>query len=167
MTQPASRRDPSGPGEPLRSKVFISYSHKDKRFLERLLVHLKPLELSGLTEVWSDRRIASGQKWREEIRQAIATARVAILLVSIDFLTSDFITRNELPPLLRDAKKDRVLIVPVIIQPCQTRFTRTTSLAEFQAENDPAHPLSALKAHQREAFWDQLAARIQDFLATG
>lgn len=166
MNRP-SQHPSSSPGEPSRTKVFISYSHKDKRFLDRLLVHLKPLELSGLTEVWSDRRIASGQKWREEIEQAIAEARVAILLISIDFLTSDFITRNELPPLLKAAKQDGVLIIPIIIQPCRTRFTRTPSLAAFQAENDPSQPLSALKLHQREAFWDQLAARIQDFLSTG
>lgn len=164
MTRRGSRGLATPAGKPSRDRIFISYSHKDKKMLDRLLVHLNPLERAGLTEVWSDKRIDPGDRWREEIELAIASAQVAILLVSIDFLTSEFITRNELPPLLRAAEHEGVWIVPVIIQPCLNRFRRTPALAAFQAVNDPAQPLAALKPFQREAFWDGLADRVQDYL---
>src|SRR2546425_10101985 len=85
-------------------RVFVSYSHKDQRWLDRLHVHLKPLERQGLVELWDDTRIAAGTIWRSEIKQAIDTAQVAVLLISADFLASDFIAADELPPLLRRAE---------------------------------------------------------------
>jgi hypothetical protein len=49
------------------TKIFVSYSHSDKKWLHRLKVHLRPLERDGLIECWDDTQIASGQKWRSEI----------------------------------------------------------------------------------------------------
>ncbi len=82
-----------------RTNVFISYSHKDKKWLERLQAHLKPLERAGLVDRWDDTRIEAGDEWRKEIRQALDAARVVVLLVSADFMASDFIAKDELPPL--------------------------------------------------------------------
>jgi len=132
----------------IRGGIFISYSHKDKKWLERVQVHLKPLERLGVTR-FDDTLIKPGSKWREEIRVAIKSARVAILLVSADFLASDFIASDELPPLLAAAKADGAVIIPVIVSPC--RFAETKSLSQFQALNSPARPLSALPKAQREA----------------
>jgi len=58
---------------PIRNQVFISYSHKDKRWLERLQTHLKPLEREGSIERWDDTMINAGENWREEIRKEIAS----------------------------------------------------------------------------------------------
>src|SRR5947208_1081832 len=99
------------------SHIFISYSHQDRRWLERLRVHLRPLEREGTAELWDDTRIASGSRWKDEIRQALAAAKVAVLLVSADFLASDFIATDELPPLLASAESAGVVILPVIISP--------------------------------------------------
>jgi hypothetical protein len=150
---------------PPRTKVFISYCHRDRKWLDGLLVHLKPLERSMLTEVWADTRIDPGKQWLDEVRAALATTKVAILLISIHFINSDFITENELPPLLKAAEDEGVLILPLIVGRCANRFQRTPDLCRFQAVNDPKTPVSAMTVDRREALWDQLAGRIQDYLA--
>src|SRR5271170_5638040 len=101
-----------------RTKVFVSYSHADEVWLKRLQIHLKPLHRQGLVDLWDDTRIAPGQKWKFEIESAINSAAVAILLVSADFLASDFIDKDELPPLLAAAEDKGTMILPLIIGPC-------------------------------------------------
>jgi len=54
-----------------RDLVFVSYSHKDSEWLERLLDHLKPEERKGTIKVWVDRRIETGGRWKEQIRNAL------------------------------------------------------------------------------------------------
>ena len=82
--------------------VFISYAHRDKSWLERLQVHLKPL--GDLARPWDDTKIRPGDRWPAEIDAAIDEAKVVILLVSADFLASDFIRRKELPDLLKEGR---------------------------------------------------------------
>src|SRR5205809_3735810 len=108
----------SGSTPSLRTKVFISYSHVDEKWLKRLLVYLKPLERAGITDVWVDTRIDPGKKWLEEIRAALAVTKVAILLVSIDFINSEFIATQEVPPLLKATEEEGVLILQVLVGRC-------------------------------------------------
>ena len=145
-----------------RKKVFISYSHKDKSYLDRLTVHLKPLEKKGLIETWSDTRISAGDLWKKEIEKALSKTQVAILLVSADFLASDFIVDNELPPLLEVAAKDGATVIPVILKPC--RFNREATIAKFQAINSPEEPLSGATEHNSELVYDAIAQRVEDLL---
>src|SRR5262249_18508403 len=76
------------------------------------------LERVGLIELWSDDRIPWGGDWEAEIGRAIARARVAILLVSANSLTSDFILQAEVPALLARREKEGLVVVPVIAKPC-------------------------------------------------
>jgi hypothetical protein len=144
-----------------RTKVFISYSHQDKAWLERLQVHLKPLEREGLLDRWDDTRIRAGAKWHEEIEKALSSAKVAVLLVSADFLASDFIAEKELPPLLEAAKAGGALILPIIISP--SRFSKTT-LAQFQATNSPDKPMIDLSRGEQEKIWLKVSEDIEDAL---
>lgn len=145
--------------KPKGKNVFISYSHRDKEYLDRLLVHLKPLEKQGLIDSWVDTRLLAGDKWKKEIDKALKQARVAILLVSADFLASDFIIENELPPLLQSAEDSGTLIIPVILKPC--RFARDKSLSNFQSINLPEEPLSFVDENERENIYDTIAQRIE------
>jgi hypothetical protein len=141
-----------------RTKVFVSYSHSDRRALDRLLIHLRPLERSGSVDLWVDTKLNAGDSWREELDRAVRQARVAVLLVSADFLASDFIVDNELPPLLLRAKAEGARILSVILSACG--FTRNSDLARLQAINDPARPLSSMSRGEREALWDTVAREI-------
>jgi hypothetical protein len=148
-----------------RPNVFVSYSHSDREYLDRLLVHLKPLEREGLIDLWVDTRLRAGDRWKKEIEKALARATVAVLLVSADFLASDFITDNELPPILRKAEEQGTRIIPLIVKPC--RFARDKHLRHFQAINDPNESLIQLSSGQQEAYYDSVAAEVEKTLQRG
>uniref|UniRef100_UPI002AD44B1A TIR domain-containing protein n=1 Tax=Frankia sp. Cr1 TaxID=3073931 RepID=UPI002AD44B1A len=116
-----------------RDQVFVCYSHKDAAWLDRLQVHLSPLERNGVVDLWSDRRIELGDDWRKEITIALSRARAAILLVSADFLDSDFIRNHEIPPLLEAAAQVGCRILPILVAP--SLFEQEPSLARFQHAN--------------------------------
>src|SRR5689334_16920595 len=90
-------------GTKVPRKVFICYRQEDRQWLERLLIHLAPIESEEIIDLWSDAKIASGTLWKKQIQEAIESSRAAILLVSAEFLASTFITRYELPRLLKQA----------------------------------------------------------------
>ena len=79
--------------------VFISYSRLDKDWLEHLLIFLKPYTRQNL-KIWADPHTQVGDEWRRNIGTALSRSCVGVLLVSYNFLASDFIDKEELPPLL-------------------------------------------------------------------
>jgi TIR domain/NACHT domain len=129
--------------------VFISYSHKDETWKDRLVTHLGVLQREGLLDTWDDRRIGAGTDWHEEIQQAIEQASVAILLISADFLTSKFILEQEVPRLLERRQAEGLHIVPVIVWPCP--WKRVSWLSSLQSRPKDGRALLAGKRHQIEA----------------
>jgi DNA-binding NarL/FixJ family response regulator len=140
-----------------RDSVFISYSHKDKKFLEELLGHLKPLTRAGQISVWSDKQIYPGAVWLDEIKNALKTAAIAVLLVTKDFLASDFIHEHELGPLLSEAAKDGVRIVWI---PVRASSYKQTALKDYQAVISPEKPLAEMKA-ERDRAWVTICEAIR------
>jgi hypothetical protein len=142
----------------LRTEVFVSYSHRDKKWMERLQIHLAPLERQKLVTRWDDTKIKAGGKWRKEIAAALNRASIAVLLVSADFLASKFIVENELPPLLKAVNTKGIRILPVIVSPC--RFEKS-DIAEFQALNPPEKPLNSLQKAGYERIFVQIADAVE------
>jgi TIR domain len=160
-TASPSEQFPQTNASPKRTRVFVSYSHADAEWLTRLQKHLRPLEREGAL-IWADTRIKAGAQWREEIRAALAETKVAVLLVSADFMASEFIVTNELPPLLEAAEKEGATILPVIIS--ASAFGRTPSLSRFQAINNPEKPLVQMRRGNREKVLDDVARAVEDAL---
>jgi len=150
---------------PTRKKAFISYSHKDKKYLERLRIHLMGYLLAGSEkdaldirdDVWYDAKIPPGADWKEEIRKALAYAKVAVLLVNADFLGSDFIREYELPTLLEAAQAGEVQILSVLLGPCAFAYT---PLSRYQVMNPASEPLMGMKTTAQEVVWAKLAEEI-------
>ncbi|HYV49844.1 MAG TPA: toll/interleukin-1 receptor domain-containing protein [Myxococcaceae bacterium] len=122
----------------MRDLVFVSYSHPDIAWLERLKIHLKPLERQGILAVWDDQRIRTGAQWQEEIRSALGRAKVAVLLVSPDFLASDFIAEQELPRLLDEPE------LTVVWVPVRTSNIAATKVGSYKAALDPKRSLAEM-----------------------
>jgi hypothetical protein len=145
-----------------RDGVFISYSHKDKRWLDRVHTMVKPLVRNGVLSLWDDTKILPGSKWQDEIEHALAQACAAILLVSPSFLASDFIANNELHPLLREASSGGLTIFWICLEPC---LFEETDLASYQAVHDPRQPLSSLRRVDQDVALVKLSRHIKDHLA--
>jgi hypothetical protein len=98
---------------------FISYAHTDYRAFEKIRVHLTTIEraLPGKIEFWADARLHAGDYWTQAIRDAIQAAQVHLLLVTAEFLASNYIALHELPAInAKYAAGD--LVIPVIVKGC-------------------------------------------------
>ena len=143
-----------------RNKVFVSYSHLDEEYLKDIKRHFKPF-LKHI-DFWDDSKIQPGKKWKEEIRTAISETKIAILLVSTDFLGSEFIATDELPPLLRAAEEEGAVILILILKPCL--FEEFSDLNQFQAMNPPSRPISKMDINEREELYVNLVRQTKRIL---
>lgn len=113
-------------------KLFISYSHEDEDYRQKLGRHLTALQIEGYYEVWHDRALLAGQDWAKEIDSHLAEADVVLLLVSADLINSRYVWGLELEQALRQEAAGTTRIVSVILKPC--RWHRSFSpLASRQA----------------------------------
>ncbi len=135
-----------------RPYVFISYSQQDKEEKERLLAHLDVLQQAGYIEVWSDDQLGPGAAWRAEITLKIRQAKIAVLLITPNFLSSDFINREMLPLLRQQHQRQQLIIVPLIARACH--WPSFTWLAEMSVRPKGGRPV-----------WDSAGSHVDEDLA--
>lgn len=104
-----------------KATVFISHSRQDETEKNELISHLGVLEQEGIIDTFVDNRIGAGDDWVSQIAQAITQARIAILLITNNYLSSEFILQTEVAPLLERQSKEGLVIFPVIAKNCAWR----------------------------------------------
>jgi formylglycine-generating enzyme required for sulfatase activity len=144
-----------------RHQIFVSYSREDQQWLDKLKTFLRPLERSVDLEVWTDDKIRLSSNWKADIQKAMNDADAAILLVSQNFLASDYIATNELPDLLSSASARGLRIFPIFVS---SSFLRDSPLVEFQGIGSPNSPLDTMEIAQQNRLLSQLAESIDDLI---
>ena len=115
--------------------IFICYSHKDNKQKDALLTHLNSLSNSNIIRILYDQDIQPGNKWDEEIRHAISISELVVLLISPNFLASEYIRQSELPQIYQDNQKK---IIPILIKPCNwTTNDQLKKLQMFPSDGTP------------------------------
>jgi hypothetical protein len=120
-------------------RLFYSYSHRDEKFRERLEVHLSALRRQELIDEWHDHKITAGREWKNDIDDNLEAADVILLLVSPDFLASDYAYNKEFKRALERHKSDEARVVPVIL-----RYSdwQETPIGELQALPPDGRPVA-------------------------
>ncbi|MDO7173314.1 toll/interleukin-1 receptor domain-containing protein [Mariniflexile sp. AS56] len=120
-------------------KIFTSYAHEDEGLKDEMDKYLKVLKRSGKIDAWNDRELIAGQEWNEGIMSEFAKANIILLLVSVDFIASDFIWDTELAEAMKRHEAGTAFVVPVILRSC--KWT-SMPFAKLQALPKNARPIS-------------------------
>lgn len=133
---------------PEKAVIFISYSHKDQKYMQKLLTHLSALKRSEQVDVWYDHNIDAGQEWAKEINTNLQTADVILLLVSAFFLQSDYCYSLEMKHALKRHRDNNACVIPVLVRPAEWE---DTPLHDLQAVPRGARPVQSW-SDEDEAF---------------
>ena len=104
--------------ENVELSIFYSYSHKDEEYRETLETHLVILKRQNYINSWHDREITPGSYWEDKIDLNIKKAKIILLLISSNFLASDYCYDTETIFALDQHKKGKCIVIPIIIKPC-------------------------------------------------
>jgi bifunctional DNase/RNase len=156
--QYTSRDDPASNGinKDKAVTVVFSYSHRDEILRNELDAHLKLLQRQGLMSTWSDRKIVGGERWADTIDRNFAHADLVILLVSADFLASDYCYEIEMKIALERASKGESLVIPVILRACDWS---DGPFGHLQALPVDAKPITSWK--NRDEAWHEVVIGIK------
>ena len=138
-------------------KLFYSYSHRDEGLREELETHLKILERQGLIEGWHDRRIVGGQKWEKEIDKNLEEADVILLLVSADFLASDYCYNIEMQCAMERHDLGEARVIPIILRESNWHGASFSKLQALPKDGKP------VVAHERKDIaWTEISKALEE-----
>lgn len=98
-------------------RIFFCYAREDELLLNQLKNHLQPLQRQGLIKLWSDREIRAGSEWEPPIKKQLDMAQIILLLVSPDFLASDYCYSIEMQHALERHQRGETIVIPIILRP--------------------------------------------------
>jgi hypothetical protein len=130
--------------------VFFSYSHKDEDLRNELANHLRILERDGVISSWCDRQISAGEEWANQIDERMNTACIILLLVSSDFIASNYCWNIEVKRAMERHQAGEACVVPVILRPVNWR---RAPFGKLQALPKDAKPVTSW-SNRDEAFLD-------------
>jgi internalin A len=142
-------------GEAVR--LFISYSHKDENLRNELQIHLKLLQRQGIIDAWDDRRLDAGDEWKRKIDDNLERADIILLLVSADFIASDYCYEKEMTRALERHDKNEARVVPVIVRDVSWRKAPFAKLQALPKEGK-AIPLWP----DKDTAWRNVAEGIEE-----
>lgn len=131
-------------------KLFYSYSHQDEQLRDELEKHLTLLKREGLVDSWHDRSIPLGKEWAGEIDAHLNNADIVLLLVSSDFLASDYCFDKEMTRAMERHGAGEAVVIPVILRPCDWQ---SAAFGKLQGAPKNAEPVTTW-SNQDEAFLD-------------
>jgi signal transduction histidine kinase len=129
-------------------EIFCCYARKDQPFLNDLRAHLIPLQRQDLIKIWADTDIGAGTEWEGEIERHLDTANIVLLLVSPDFMVSDYCYSKELKRAMERHERGNVRVIPIILRP--TMWKRAP-FGKLQALPNGAIPVTSWN-NRDEAF---------------
>jgi formylglycine-generating enzyme required for sulfatase activity len=115
-------------------EIFFSYARKDELLRDELNKHLKPLQQEGIITAWHDREIPPGAEWQNEIDRHLESAQIILLLISADFLASDYCYGFELKRALERHESKAACVIPVILRSCDWQRTDFGKLAALPTD---------------------------------
>ncbi len=118
-------------------EIFISYAHEDRDLCDQLCKQLSPLKRQERVRIWTDELISAGAEWSDEILAALDRAQLVLLLVSADFLASDFCYMEEMTRALERHRAGTARVVPVILRPCEWHSTPLGELKALPRDGKP------------------------------
>jgi hypothetical protein len=123
------------PATPL--SLFYSYAREDGSLREQLEKHLRMLRRQGLISEWYDRQIVAGEKWSKQLNEHLETASVILLLISSDFLASDYCYDLEMQRALERHERGEAQVIPIILRPCDWKKTPFAPLQALPRDGKP------------------------------
>jgi Subtilase family/TIR domain len=144
--------------------IFVSYSHQDTKWKNRLLTHLNVLKEQGLLTLWEDSRIQAGADWFLEIQRAMNLASIALFLVSPDSLTSTFILRQEIVRLIERRNHEGMLVFPLLVRPVD--YEAVPWLNAMQIRTFEGRALSELSRNKVDRLLANFASELRSRLHT-
>ena len=137
-------------------QVVVSYSHRDEALRRRLDANLKLLQNQGLISIWNDRKIMPGDVWESVIEEEFQNADIILLLVSADFLASDYCQNMEVRIALRKHSHAESSLIPVIVRACDWK---EAVFGKFQALPKDGKPITSWA--NRDEAWSDVAVGIR------
>jgi DNA-binding response OmpR family regulator len=127
--------------------IFFCYAHKDETLLKQLKAHLRPLQQQGLIAMWHDRDITAGAEWEHEIGHSLNSAHIILLLISSDFMNSDYCYSIEMRRAVERHNRGEALVIPIILRHC---YWQGEPLGKLQALPTGAKPVTGSEWHTQD-----------------